>query len=336
MTAATNVVSVRDQHSGVNVDPEHFFYHSFPRSRAGRDQHALGLSILESILKDGLLLAPESRRFAEPTQGNGAGDPGPILLAQKRICFTHLSAQNLKSHAEMFGPFSLEWKEGVLRSLGAIPVFYVPLQWSEGSLEGIGSALLARLAEVQAVLTRIEQIENAATLASSPDEAIIITRPNEPDLPSRLSAAGAKDFVSMLQFEHQRIGTLRNAVQALSGFFSPVEDLRYTTPLGYYQQREWRIIANMVHLNEALTAPLADPIKQRLLSADADYWGATIEMPTGLSRRVDQCQLFQAYSGRPISETINRVIVPRASVGAVQQLMNACGVSLPVAELEAL
>jgi hypothetical protein len=321
---------------GTPLDKEHFFCHSFPRPRDGRDQFALGLRTLESIVKYGLLLAPETRRFSEPVQGQTTEGPGAILLAQKRICLTHLAPEMLRSHSEAFGPFSLQWKESALRSLGAIPVFYVPLQWSNGSLEGIGSALLARLAEIQAVLTRVEEIEAAAKQASSPAEAIILTRKDHPDTVSRLSAAGALDMIAMLEVEHQPIAVLRNALQALSGFFSPVEDLRFTTPLGYYQQREWRIIANMVHLDQAVTTSLPDPLRQRLLSDDADYWGASIEMPTGWCARIDQCQIFKEFRGRPIIETVHQVVVPNAAVPAVKQLLNSAGVSLPVVELESL
>src|SRR5262245_55986431 len=133
---------------------ETFFYHSFPRPRAGNPEQ-LGLHILGSILDRGLLLTPEKFEFREALVGGSTSPPWQIF--QKRICFTELSPQQLGEHAKTFGKFAIEFDIPVLRRMGAVPVFYIPLN-SEGT-EGAAAAMLARLGEIQTLLTRVETIK---------------------------------------------------------------------------------------------------------------------------------------------------------------------------------
>ena len=160
---------------------ERYFYHSFPRPRRGRDQTVdvqKGLKILELIRDFGLLLAPELIAWEHP-HVDGA-PPRKAKIVQKRVCFTELSPCELPKHATEFGHFALEFEIDTLKSLHALPVFYIPRGANSSSL---GQTLVIQLIDAMCLIDRIAQMKCfAATAASGSRQNLIFE--NRKKLPS--------------------------------------------------------------------------------------------------------------------------------------------------------
>lgn len=77
-----------------------YFYDSFPPS----NDRALGLKVLESILRYGFLLTPEKQVFVQTR------NLGEMTIVQKRACFTAIPSREVGAHANVFGPFALEFE----------------------------------------------------------------------------------------------------------------------------------------------------------------------------------------------------------------------------------
>ncbi|HUZ93822.1 MAG TPA: hypothetical protein VMU57_02815, partial [Edaphobacter sp.] len=110
----------------IKAGAERTFYHSFPRRRASDTPEVInekGLELLVAISQMGLILAPEVVEWSIPLSD---GSTKVIRHRQMRICFTELSQSELPRHAEVFGPFAMEFHIDILRQLGALPVIYVP------------------------------------------------------------------------------------------------------------------------------------------------------------------------------------------------------------------
>ena len=223
---------------------QRYFYHSFPRrSSDGSDK---GLRILTSILDSGILLTPERLEFRERRSDGQLSKPYTVY--QKRACFTELAPSELPAHAKVFGRFAIEWDLRALRQLGACPVFYVPLQTTPETLEGVAPALLARIAEVQELLTRLERVKHVASACQNPLEVLRLTRNAQDVGATRCTVGAASDLISFLELETEPVESLLASVRALAGYFYPTEDFQYTGELAYYRQREWRILANMIYV----------------------------------------------------------------------------------------
>ena len=98
----------------------------------------------------GLLLTPEITEWPE-VQPDGVLSE-PWYIAQKRCCFTELTPAELLQHAEVFGHFAIEFDIQVLRSLGAIPVFYLPrTSEANAGLETLATALVAGIGQIDAL-----------------------------------------------------------------------------------------------------------------------------------------------------------------------------------------
>lgn len=142
-----------------------FFYHSFPRIRnSGEDEIARAIQIVESVIDRGLLLTPERLEFREELENGTLSNPNYII--QKRMSFTELEPSELIQHSKTFGSFSFEWAPDTLIQMGAIPVFYVPLKSIAGQHDALACSMLARLCDVQILLTRLEQLNTLVQQSS--------------------------------------------------------------------------------------------------------------------------------------------------------------------------
>src|ERR1700690_3571064 len=112
------------------AEESRYFYHNFPRNGNGNVE--LGLNVLKSMLRSGLLFVPEVTKLKD-AKGNVLH---PVI--QQRICFTELSRSEIEKHAEQFGDFALEYDQAELRRLGAMPVIYIPGAMAQNGLEGAG------------------------------------------------------------------------------------------------------------------------------------------------------------------------------------------------------
>jgi len=277
----------------------------------------------------GLLLTPEIIEWPDvPSKGSPLA---PWYVATKRCSFTELTPVELLQHADFFGHFAIEFDIQVLRSLGAIPVFYLPQTSSTNAgAETLATAFVACIGEIEILFDRLSQLEELARSNPNKDERLRVNHE------TRCSVGGAEDLLSFLTEGNQPVINLHGALQALSGLFYPAEDLNYTNLLGYYRQREWRILANMAKDGVELTRSLDAGEMQSLLELDPEFFSEQLLFRTGIYyRRVDQCKLFEQLDGNPIIRYARRVIVPAVAVARAKEILNKSS-SPPVVALESL
>lgn len=278
-----------------------FFYHSFPRD-GGPDASARALATLQSVIERGLLLTPERLEFREELSNGGLSPPWYVM--QKRISFTELETRELPRHALTFGSFSLEWDIKTLIEMGAIPVFYVPLRSTAGAVDGFASAMLARLGEIQTLLERVESLRDA---------------PN---------------VLRELQAGIQPASVLVNALRTIAGYFYPTDHPEYTSLLGYYRQREWRLLGNWVRKGIPVTVPVSENDVEALLRINPEFFGEEIEFRSGRQMRARGCQLYKTFREASVLQSIRRLICPRTSMVDVEGLLRERRVKLKVVALE--
>lgn len=314
---------------------ERYFYHSFPR-RFRKDPASeldKGLEVLSSIIASGCLLTPEITEWREPRDDGSLGEAWKII--QKTCCFTELSPNELPKHSEQFGNFSIEFDLQMLRQLGGIPVFYLPRATAEDrGLESLAASLIARTGEIQILLNRLAELANLVSNSEDKSQLLVLQK-NGQQVHTRCTLGGAADVITMITDGAESVDILRNALRVLSAFFYPAEDFSYTGLLAYYQQREWRLIANMAHLGQNIDRELTDPEKTRLMAIDSDFFGRKMEFFTGTCRRVDQCRLFNKLDGKPLIQYARRVIVPGGAIARAEELLKESA-EIPVVTLEGL
>lgn len=282
-------------------DYKRYFYHCFPR---GGDID-LGLQILESICKNGLLLTPEVLpEFREALSNGKLGEP--ISIWQKRICFTELGLFELGPHCHMFGPFAIEWEIDRLREIGAMPVIYFSVPRPGEIPDNIGTTILARLSDLLQLTNNVNGLKNA--------------NPHLSDLIANIEAGCVAET-----------SQLTATLQAVSGLLYPVENLSYTDQLGYYRQREWRITSNIVHRGARLSVPTKPGQVEELLEINHDFFSREHDYPSGLrANRATQSQYIPEINQEPTLASAKRIIVPSNAKKSAEECLEKHGIDLEV------
>ena len=309
---------------------DRYFYHCFPR-RSGTDDLTRVMSVLSSILERGLLLTPERISLRESLADGNTGPESFIL--QKRLCFTELTPSELVSHCKVFGPVAIEWKIPTLIEIGAVPVFYVPLRETPLSNDGIASSMLLRLGEIQELLSRLESLQQVAARSTNSAEVLNVTR-NGVVANTSCTVSAARDLLQHLGTDIQPIGSLTAAVRFLFGYYYPTENLKYTGPLGYYRQREWRLLANGVNRGTPITEEVSPRDIEALIGMDQQFFGRELDFPTGRQTIAQQCHLMRSFRGVPILMSASRIIVPGAMLDSVSALVSDSKLLIELVSLE--
>ena len=253
-----------------------YFFHSFPRRRGAetRDaQLAKAVKIAESLLKNGLLLTPENFRI--PILGRGGAVMDHLEAAQRRACFTELEPAALPEHASTFGPFSLVYEIPELRRLGALPVFYIPLQGSGDHLSGLATELIGGLADSSRLVSQLHaarrHLANDVTLKIDyRGRSVTFGQENVEAIRFFLDVM-ADGAACDLDATQANLGTIVSC-------FYPTENPEYTEPLHYYRQREWRIIGGTFTFEgQPWVIPANRDQVNELMNIDGPFFGKELE-----------------------------------------------------------
>jgi|GEM_PF-3491168 len=248
-----------------------FFFHSFPRPRIGQGidiQLQKGRLIAQSLLDNGLLLAPEN--YEIPILDSGRLIVDHLKVTQRRACFTELEPAALPGHSQTFGPFALVYNISDLRRLGALPVFYVPLITHGGYLSGLATELLVGFADSSRLVSSLVAIRKHLSQSNSVG---LTYRGREVKFNPEQSDA-IRFFIDVL-FDSAAAdaGVTDLRLSAAASCFYPTENPKYTEPLHYYRQREWRLVGGLFTFHGQPTSQAATPAQvAQLLRIDEDFF----------------------------------------------------------------
>lgn len=289
-----------------------YFYHSFSRllkNENKEDNCARSFQTLQSIIKNGLLFVPEE--ILLPFDIESPLKP----IVQHRICFTLIERSELKGHTDIFGHFSIEFDTNFLRKIGITPAMYLPIfnYDNDQHLENVSSKFVYRLLKFH---------------QSARDEADRITS----DLEVALGESDHSRIASLTERKNE-ILEKRAWFEGLSNMIYPLDNKKYTQENGYYQQREWKLPANLI-ANGADVTEIATLEQQRqLLAINPKFFSKDINYLGKKFPRYMISFFLKKIENRHILEHANKIIVPRENIIHVKQLLMKYNISLNVEEL---
>jgi hypothetical protein len=313
---------------------ERKFFHSFPRPKQGEspnDTLDRGLRILALMKKIGLLLAPELVPWDVSIISNGAEQ---LSTLQRRACFTELSEAELPAHGAIFGPIALSFDLMALRSAGATPVIYVPQSVSESLLSQIGTFCVRGAYHTQYVL---KQLQGLKELSFPEIVAARFGYPPEPNYRLNLrntDAAGsvvadysvaAEDVRHVLQhvgfnnipFDHS-IGVLT----VFLNMFYPTDNAYTGDVLGYYRQREWRVIAGEINFN---LRPMGRSLSQSEIAdvedIDPKFWQRELTVDGVSTRRSALALVYDPVPDWNLFQLVDEVLAPQDAVERIREIV---------------
>lgn len=289
-----------------------YFYHSFSRllkEESGVDNNKRAFQTLESILKNGILFVPEEITLPFDIQS-------PLKpIVQHRVCFTLIERAELCGHTEIFGKFSIEFNTNILRKIGITPAMYLPIfnYDDDRHLENVSSKFVYRLLKFHQ-----EAREEADQVDSDLKRAFEILDYSK---------------ISSLQSKRQEILEKRAWFEGLANMIYPLDNNRYTQENGYYQQREWKLPANLTANGVDITEIASLEQQRELLSINKKFFSKEINY---LNQKLPRCSIsffLKSIEQKHILEHANKIIVPRDNISEVKNLLAKYGVILEVEEL---
>lgn len=317
--------------------PERYFYHSFPRrSLDSSNEIEKGCKILSLIRDSGLVMAPEIVTWQyEHADGSL---PRTTETLQRRVCFTELAPHELYEHAKKFGSFALEFEVPVLKSLGAVPVFYIPRALAKAvGAEGTASTLVMQFIDAMVLIERMVAVQDALQRSGQKTGTFPCTFGFEKTglKTFEVEAGPTGQILEALAHSLTPVSMLMDAMRAMTNFFYPADDTGHDDALAYYREREWRIAGALVLRGEDMMGSPGPNLIRRLLEIDKEFFGR--ELPQGSNKsRAEQSFVLPGLGDKQIMQMVHRIIVPGKAVEEAQKIMSSVKGAPSIATLETL
>ena len=234
-----------------------------------------GCQILSLIRDFGLVMCPEIVRW-EYEHADGS-PPRTSEVLQERVCFTELEPRELSRHGQKFGHFALEFTVPTLKSLGAIPVFYIPRATSAATgAEGAANTLVMQFIDSMILVMRINGVRSVIAESGQREGTFPCTFGVSEKSGCKTFDLDVGEITRILEaFTHAITPSeiLLPALESMLKFFYPADDLRHDEVLGYYREREWRIAGNIAIRGVEMMRPPSTELVERLKAHDSDFFG---------------------------------------------------------------
>jgi hypothetical protein len=312
---------------------DRFFFHTFPRPKQGEPAEATlsrAVSILRFMKDAGLVLAPEIVTWEIGTPDGGKER---LEVLQQRACFTELALNEIDRHAATFGPITLSFNIDQLREAGATPVIYVPQGYGYGSPSQIGVFCAKAAWHTKYVLERLQELrlmsdpelavaQFGRPLAENATFTLTNTDPAGKVVASYIVPAGNINAV-MKYIGHRNI-PFDHSIGMLSIFlnmFYPTDNRFSGELLGYYRQREWRLIGGGLNLNgRPIARNLTAAEVQELMKIDPQFWSRQLTIDGKPRTRAELACLYQPLVDWSFFDLVQSVFVPHSHQGPFQAI----------------
>jgi hypothetical protein len=327
-----------DREQALSIDDAHhrLFFHSFPRPKATESEEDTlerGLSILGFMKKVGLVLAPEIVDWDVSVISGGAER---LHILQRRACFTELSSSELTAHSTMFGPIALSFDISALRSAGATPVLYVPQSIEDNLLSQIGTFCVRGAYHTQQVLRLLEGLREisdpivAAKRFGMPVDPNYKLNLNNTDSAGNvvasyeIPASNAKNIFNHVGFNNIPFDHSIGIVGVFLNMFYPTDNTHTGDQLGYYRQREWRLIAGDINFNgRPMGRSLSDAETAKLHEIDAQFWSRELMVDKIPQKRSDLALVYDPIPNWKFFDLVKAIFVPTRAVDRVRSIVGA-------------
>jgi len=318
-------------------------FHSFPRPRSGEDPAdtlSRGLAILEFMKEAGLVLAPE---IVEWDLSVLLRKQEHVRVLQRRACFTELSLEELPNHASVFGPISLSFDIDKLRASGATPVIYIPQGQGESILSHLGAFCVYCTNATHYVLRQLQQLKELS------DPKIVEARENKPVDPNYtlnlintgpdasvvaeyiVPAQHARNLLAYVGFNNIPFDHSAAVLRVFLSMFYPTDNLHAADTLGYYRQREWRVISTDIAFNNhPATRALTRTEQERLLSIDREFWSRELTHENALLPRHAFAQIYSPLPAWSVFDLVDAIIAPENYHEKVRSIVGSAIKILPL------
>ena len=320
------------------------FFHSFPRPKNGEPEGSIldrGLAALDLMRKVGPILAPEVVNWDISGFSLGAKRLG---ILQRRMSFTELATSELPEHCKIFGPISLAFNPAALRAAGAIPVIYVPQGDADSPLSLIATFCVHGIHHTKGILSQLQQLKETADPMQLGQR---LKMPIDPSCELQMKNTDAEGNIvaeykiplthvkNVLQYIGFNSIPFDHSAGILGYFldmFYPTDNTYKGDQLGYYRQREWRLIVTNINLQgRPIGRKLSGSEIAELEKVNPEFWSRKLSVDGMDQKRSELALVYDPTPNWNLFDVIEEVLVPADAVDRVRAIVgngvSVCGQS---------
>jgi hypothetical protein len=131
-----------------------------------------------------------------------------------------------------------------------------------------------------------------------------------------------RDFLQYVGFNNIPFDHSAAALSYYLNIFYPADNPFKDDELGYYRQREWRLISNEFQIkNRPIARNLSEAESAELEEVDPLFWRRELTIDGVQQRRSALAQVYDPEPGWSIFDAVDRVIGPKAAMDRIQAIV---------------
>ena len=251
--------------------------------------------------------------------------------------------QELDEHCKVFGPISLSFDITRLREIGITPVIYVPQKLDNSSLSQISTICARGIYYTREVMKQLDKIKNnsdpswVSTHYKKPLAPDAVLKLNNPDEQGNLVASydipanHVHNLIQHIGFNNIPFDHSSGILNFFMNMFYPTDNTHTGEQLGYYSQREWRLIAGDINLNgRPIGRTLNKSEIEDLERVDSAFWTRSLEFDGKMNKRSDLALVYQPVPDWSFFDYVESVYVPEELLGQTQDIVKDKAVAYPI------
>jgi len=121
---------------------------------------------------------------------------------------------------------------------------------------------------------------------------------------------------------------LHGALMSMASLFYPTENFKYTAPLGYYRQREWRIISGLFFKGQLTTTVATGSQAAELMQFDREFFSRELDFADGRFTLAAKSHYFLTMNGQHILTKASRLFAPATACEEAAKILHRYSLNL--------
>jgi hypothetical protein len=259
----------------------------------------------------------------KPGAGQPDGSAEHLQVLQQRVCFTELAINELDRHAATFGPITLSFGIDQLRQAGLTPVrasrFWCGFAQPDRHL--LRKSCVAYSIRLRATpgFKGDERSGHPAARFGYPLEINATFNLTNTDPAGNVVAnypVPVANVNSIMRYVGYRNIPFDHSIGMLTVFlniFYPTDNTHSGELLGYYRQREWRLIGGGLDFNGRPMARSLTPAEaDRLVTIDQSFWSRELTIEGNAQARSTLARMYDPIENWNFFDLVQNIFVPRS------------------------
>ena len=202
-------------------------------------------------------------------------------------------------------------------------------------MNGAITSIIAVLGDILQFIEQVNKIENECTKIEDKTRPAVF-RDKGGDCWLNCDIKCVEDILLHLNKGNCTYQIMEAALQAIAGYFYSSDDIYHGVKMKYFQQGEWRIIANMIDKDGEISKTLTHEQRASIIKIDEEWFSEEVQMRKNILARIDHCQLYKNLNRKHVLNYANRIIVPENVLDDAQKIIREFGFRIEVIPIESL